>query len=97
MKKADDLSRLRSEYENRKRRFVGSDLYSPFNLVNLFAIQQRQRAILFFLKRFGFSNLANLRILEMGCGDGGVLAELFSIGATPEKLYGVDLLKIAWR
>ena len=89
----DDLSRLRNEYEDRKSRNSGSDLYSWFNLANLFAIQYRQRAMLAFLKRFGFTDLSKLRILEMGCGDGGVLIDLLSLGAFPQNLHGVDLLK----
>jgi len=89
----DDLSRLRDEYEDRKSRYSNSDLYSWFNLANLFAIQQRQRAVLSFLKGFGFTDLRKLRILEMGCGGGGVLSDFFSIGASQQKLFGVDLLK----
>ncbi len=92
MKALDDIERLRSEYEDRKHRFGGSDLYSWFNHGNLFAIHQRQRAILSALKKNGFTDLPSLSILEMGCGDGGVLAEYLGFGALPEKLYGVDLL-----
>lgn len=89
----DDLSRLRTEYEDRKRRYPESDLYSWFNLANLFAIQYRQRAVLSFLKRFGFTDLAERRILEMGCGGGGVLSDFFAIGASQQNLYGIDLLE----
>jgi SAM-dependent methyltransferase len=31
-------------------------------------------------------------ILEVGCGKGGVLLECLSLGATPERLHGADLL-----
>jgi len=89
----NDLTRLRSEYEDRKHRFSDCDLYSWFNLANLFARQYRQRSVLSFLKRFGFTDLSKLRILEMGCGSGGVLTDFFAIGASQKNLYGVDLLK----
>lgn len=88
----DDISRLRDEYEDRKHRFDGSDLYSWFNHGNLFALHQRQRAILSALKKNKFTSLSSLSILEMGCGGGGVLTEYLGFGAIPEKLYGVDLL-----
>jgi SAM-dependent methyltransferase len=88
----DDLSRLRNEYEERKRRLQGSDVYSCFNRANLFALQGRQRAVLQVLKRHGFSKLAQTRVLEMGCGGGGVLSEYLGYGALPRKLQGVDLL-----
>jgi ubiquinone/menaquinone biosynthesis C-methylase UbiE len=92
VKLPDDITRLRGEYEDRKHRFAGSDLYSWFNPSNLFAIQGRQRAILRALKQNGLKSLAGLSILEMGCGGGGVLTEYLGFGALPENLYGVDLL-----
>ena len=88
----DDLSRLRAEYADRERRFAGSDVYSPFNRANLFAVQGRQRAIQTALRQHGLTNLRQARILEMGCGDGGVLAEFLTFGASPENLFGIDLL-----
>jgi len=88
----NDLARLRSEYEDRKKRFAHSDIYSLFNRPNLFTVQQRQRDILSGLKRAGVTNLADKRILEMGCGDGGVLIEFLNFGARPENLFGIDYL-----
>jgi len=88
----NDIARLRGEYQDRKRRFAGSDLYSLFNTSNLFAMQLRQHAILQSLKQSGLTSLAGLSILEVGCGGGGVLTEHFGFGALPEKLFGVDLL-----
>jgi ubiquinone/menaquinone biosynthesis C-methylase UbiE len=92
VKPLDDITRLRREYEDRKRRFAHSDVYSWFNTANLFNIQQRQRDLLAALKNEGLNDLSSLRILEMGCGGGGVLTEILSFGATPSNLYGVDLL-----
>ncbi len=92
MKSPNDIARLRDEYESRKQRLAGSDLYSLFNTPNLFMIQQRQRAVLQMLKKNGFADLSNKIILEMGCGNGGVLAEYLQFGAPPKKLFGVDLL-----
>jgi len=92
MKLQDDINRLRNEYEDRKHRFAESDLYSLFNQANHFIIQQRQREVLKALKKNGITNLSNSLILEMGCGDGGVLIEYLGFGASPENLCGVDLL-----
>ncbi|MCK7500505.1 MAG: class I SAM-dependent methyltransferase [Comamonadaceae bacterium] len=89
---SDDLSRLRTEYADRERRLAGSDVYSLFNPANLFAIQGRQRAVLAALKSHHFTDLADLHILEMGCGNGGVLTEFITFGASPANLFGVDLL-----
>lgn len=87
-----DLERLKDEYANRRQRLAGSYLYSVFNLPYLFAIQQRQRKVLSLLQRNGFANLLDRSILEVGCGSGGVLLELVSFGASPQNVYGIDLL-----
>jgi SAM-dependent methyltransferase len=87
-----DHSRLRAEYADRARRFAGSDVYSPFNRANLFAVQGRQRAFLHALRQHEVTDLRQTRILEMGCGDGGVLAEFLTFGASPQNLFGIDLL-----
>lgn len=92
MKSVDDIVRLRIEYEDRNRRLAGSDTYSLSNPAHLFEVQGRQRAVLGALKRQGLSELGNVRILEMGSGGGGVLAEYLAFGAAACNLYGVDLL-----
>lgn len=87
---ADDLERLRNEYAARSRRLAGSDIYSFFNPSHLFAFQQRQRETLKLLRQAGMSNLSRSRLLEVGCGRGGVLAEYIFYGAS--SLFGIDLL-----
>ena len=88
----NDISRLQTEYADRARRLSGSDIYSVFNPTQLFFVHSRQRAVLAALDKFGFSNLSNKRILEMGCGDGGVLTEFVFFGAPPDNLFGIDLI-----
>ncbi len=89
---SDEKMRLQDEYDKRRLRFADSDVYSVFNPSTIFAIHQRQRVTLKLLKKYGLSRLADISIFEMGCGDGRVLAEYLSFGATPKKLHGVDLL-----
>jgi len=88
-----DLDRLRAEYADRERRLAGSDIYSLFNPAHLFMTQQRQRIALKTLRRLGFYPLDRCRILEVGCGRGGVLLEYLSYGATPGRIHGIDLLE----
>lgn len=90
-----DLARLREEYGKRKEWLTGQDTYTLFNAGNLYLIQQRQREILTLLRREGFFPLADKRILEVGCGAGGVLREFLWYEANAERLHGVDLLQ--WR
>jgi SAM-dependent methyltransferase len=45
------------------------------------------------LKKAGFETLAELEILDVGCGSGTWLRMLTEWGATPGRLHGVDLLE----
>jgi ubiquinone/menaquinone biosynthesis C-methylase UbiE len=92
MPERSDVARLRVEYAGRARRSELADRYSLFNPAQLFAIQQRQRAILRCFRRNGLYPLDERRILELGCGSGGVLLEALTFGAAPRNLFGVDLL-----
>lgn len=93
--KADDLDRLRTEYARREDRLAGQNVNSLLNPGQLYLIQQRQRELLSLFRREGFESLSDKRILEVGCGSGGVLRELLWIGAKPTLLNGVELLD--WR
>lgn len=92
MPKSADLERLKQEYAARKVRLKGSGKYSHFNLAYLFSIQQRQRDVLSLLREMGLSSLENLRLLEVGCGSGGVLSEFLTYGTFPRLANGVDLI-----
>jgi ubiquinone/menaquinone biosynthesis C-methylase UbiE len=92
MPEHQDLKRLRNEYAGREHRFADKHFYSAFNQANLFAIQQRERSIWSVLSRHGFQNLKERKVLEVGCGDGGVLINFLVNGADPLKIHGIDLL-----
>ncbi len=92
MPEAADLSRLRREYTDRESRLAGSDIYSPFNIANLFTLHQRQRETLAELRELDSTCLTEKQILEIGCGRGRVLLEYLGYGTTPQRLYGCDLL-----
>jgi SAM-dependent methyltransferase len=87
-----DVVRLRTEYAERARQMQKTDRYTLFNQAHLYTIQQRQRTILKCLRRHGFYPLHGCRILELGCGSGGVLLETLSFGATARNLHGSELL-----
>lgn len=56
------------------------------------SVQERQRAMLGFLVRAGWTRLAEKRAVEVGCGAGGNLLELLRLGFLPEHLAGLELL-----
>ena len=55
-------------------------------------VQERQRAMLRLFVQLGFTDLAALRLLEVGCGSGGNLLELLRLGFAPDRLSGIELL-----
>jgi ubiquinone/menaquinone biosynthesis C-methylase UbiE len=57
----------------------------------LFRYHERERAILKLLGRRGFTPLDDVRVLDVGCGDGGTLRDFLDYGASPENLAGIDL------
>jgi ubiquinone/menaquinone biosynthesis C-methylase UbiE len=88
-----DIDRLRKEYARRRDSSADLQRYSLFNTAYLFAMQQRERALLRLLQDEQMQHLAGKRILEVGCGSGGVLLEYLGYGADPGGLTGVDLLE----
>jgi ubiquinone/menaquinone biosynthesis C-methylase UbiE len=44
-------------------------------------------------KEAGFVSLANLEIIDIGCGAGGWLRQTLAWGADPSRLHGLDLLE----
>jgi len=55
-------------------------------------LQERQRAVLRRLASQGLEP-AKLRLLEVGCGEGGNLLELIRIGFEPRHLTGIELIE----
>jgi len=85
----DDIKRAysrRSEAGDKER-------YSLWEQGPLFRFQELQRAILKLLDRQGFRPLEEVRILDVGCGNGGLLRDLVNYGANPANLSGIDLLE----
>lgn len=69
--------------------------YAPTNPGHLFMVQQRQRATFHLFRQAEIESLSDLRILEIGCGTGGVLAEYLPHSYYPGSLHGIELLD--WR
>jgi SAM-dependent methyltransferase len=93
-----DLAQVEREESRIKQVFErlaakpASTRYSYFDCANLVFIQERERAILRMLRKSGRSNLADVRMLEVGCGGGFWLRQFIQWGCSPENVFGVDLV-----
>ena len=87
----NEIERIKKAYEKRKEKQIDK-IYSPFNIASLFISHNREKELLRILKKFVGSKLSDKRILDVGCGSGGVLRDFIKYGAIPENLYGIDLL-----
>jgi len=88
----NDLDRLRKEYKSREQRLTGQNLYSKDNPAYRNTIEQRRLALERILLQQGIRDLSEMKILEIGCGSGGVLKEFLNMGVKPNALHGIDLL-----
>jgi SAM-dependent methyltransferase len=78
--------------ERYTRRTAHDDRYSFLRPEVCLGAQERQRVMLQLLRQQGITNLAPLRLLEVGCGTGGNLLEFLRLGCAPQNLAGIELL-----
>ena len=85
------MNEPRAVVERYARRADG-DRYSVLRPEVWQMLQERQRALLRGLAARGLTDLASLRLTEVGCGSGGNLLELLRLGFAPDNLCGLELL-----
>ncbi len=86
-----EADRIRSVYRERARRMPAEAFFRHESLAHVLRKQARHAATLRLLASRGVQDLSDLRILDVGCGDGGMLRQLVEWGARPPSLAGVDV------
>lgn len=86
---ASEEERVRRVYAQRHR---GDPRYSWASPAHVWAVQERERAVVAALRRHGRLPLAGRPVLDVGCGTGAWLRDFVRWGARPEDLHGIDLL-----
>lgn len=85
------LDTIRSAYE---RRSSISRLYDPLLPFNVQMSVERMRAQASLLRQWvGSKDLANMDILEVGCGTGTNILNMITLGAAPERIVGNELIE----
>jgi ubiquinone/menaquinone biosynthesis C-methylase UbiE len=88
---SDPVDRIKRVYARRSE--LGLDArYSLWDRAILFRAQELERAVLAVLARHGFRPLEDVRVIDAGCGTGGLLRDFVEYGAKPENLVGVDVV-----
>ena len=86
----DEIQRIKEAYKRRekhnRRRKKSADKY-PY-----FFSRQRKIEIIKAISQSGIGPLINKKILDVGCGGGGILGYFLEFGVPPENLFGIDLL-----
>lgn len=85
----DELDAVQARYA---RRTSDDPRYSLLNPAALLAWQERQRAIAALFARLGWQDLSQRRLVEVGCGTGGLLLDALQLGFAPAHLTGLELL-----
>jgi SAM-dependent methyltransferase len=91
MEARHEVERIASVYRGYAREGAAGGRWSPANPGNRAIVAERLDGLRA-LFATGPTPLERARVLEVGCGNGDVLASLVDLGARPERLCGVDLL-----
>lgn len=86
-----EVERIRERYAKRKATGVDAR-YIRGGEWGLLANQEIERAMHRWALHAGYTRNRTARLLEVGCGSGGILHRLLGIGFAPEQLTGVELL-----
>jgi ubiquinone/menaquinone biosynthesis C-methylase UbiE len=92
MQSSAEVLRLKTVYHDYEQRKLADSRWSPNNPGNQAIRAERDRSLQTALQKAGLLPLVDCRVLDVGCGSGGVLANLQNWGAKQENLVGVDLL-----
>jgi len=88
----DERARILEAYRRRAAREKTRDkLFVYEDMVHVYRAHERSIAMLRLLDACGLRTLADLAILDVGCGDGNMLRQWLQWGANPEHLAGIDL------
>lgn len=90
---SDEIERLRKLYDTQYNPDPQDRNYmwNPLNPISIYYRQAQERAIANLLHR-NYQSISSLHVLDIGCGGGGLLRFLASLGIPPIQLNGIDLM-----
>ena len=81
---------IKIRYEKRKN--ISSDRYSILNPASILIEQEKERALIKWIKENNIGPLENKKLLEIGCGGGYNLLKFVRLGFKPQNIFANDLI-----
>jgi SAM-dependent methyltransferase len=89
---SEEVERVRAVYARRRERAAREKGYFGFEgPAHVARVHERLARTLRLLSRHGFHPLGETRVLDLGCGEGGMLRRFTEWGAAPARLAGIDV------
>lgn len=90
---SNEIRRIKKIYNTLYRQDPDNYAYdwNACNPISIFYRQAQERAFTLLISRLGLK-ISQLRVLDIGCGAGGFLRFMNSLGVPPKNLHGVDLM-----
>jgi len=79
------------EAVTRRRHLTPAWFFGYEHPAHVYSVQERHREVMGLLSRSDYRPLTDVRILDVGCGDGNMLRQFLEWGAAPANLAGIDL------
>lgn len=89
---AEEPERVRLRYERRKAA-ISMSIYNPLNPSVYMGQQEKERALIRWIREADLAPVEDRRLLEIGCGSGGNLLQLMKLGFLPKNLTANELLE----
>jgi len=86
----DEEEEIKARYERRKD--ISSDRYSIINPATILIEQEKERALIKWIKENNIEPLENKKLLEIGCGGGYNLLKFIRFGFKPQNIFANDLI-----
>jgi len=86
----DETEEIKARYERRKN--ISSDRYSILNPATIMIEQEKERAMIKWIKENHIEPLENKKLLEFGCGIGTNIQKFIRFGFIPSNIFVNDLM-----
>lgn len=87
----EETEQIKERYNRRNN--LSGDLYNPLKVDVIFRRQEFERSLIKIIRENFLYDLSDLKMLEIGCGQGTNLLKFLELGFKPENLFGNELIE----